>query len=295
MQISNYSNFGLSGYSSSRIADDNIASKENASNATNINATKNEVKSDAVILSDAAKTYLQASTYSKYMPTRDGYSSANLALGVKDPSAEPFSQKRPLAEVANAARENLNQKYQSMKQSGKPYNFDSLEGVDSNSAFGELDRRALFAIKENIGGQFSKQEQDLAQSFMSNQEGLAMGLYSGPSRLEGDFTDSFGGDYVARFKAYEAFLDKVPADEKASGDWIMAKDSAKRGLQSIIDNEKYRKEHKEERGFSILDIITEIKADFEKNLETRAKNHENDAPKPEFVQDLVFKKFEEEN
>ncbi len=274
----NYTNLNLLGYSSlpsSRLGN------ENANNLTNndvCNNAKPNTFEDKIDFSDDAKAYMSATQYAKFMPVREGFSANNIALGVSDPSAEPFSQKRALADVANAARENLNQKYELMKQSGKPYDYNSLEGKDWYSAFGDLDRRALFAIRSNQGGQFTKQEQEIAQSIMSSQEGIAMGLYSGPSRLAGDFADKFAGNDVARFKAYQSYLSRVSDDEKASGDWILANDSAKRGYQSIIENEKYRREHKEEKGLTLLDVITQISKEIQAQLD---ENAQEDLKSPE--------------
>lgn len=91
------------------------------------------------------------SKYVQFFPARKGYSVANLALGVEDPAAQPFSQNRPFAEVAQAARASLDGKYEKMSKSGKPF-----EDIDRYSAFGEFDRRALYAVTSNEGGLFSE-------------------------------------------------------------------------------------------------------------------------------------------
>lgn len=259
-------NLNMTGYSS--LQNGGVNSNIAINDATKIETTK-QSKQDSIEFSDSAKSYLSSMQYEKFMPTRSGFSSQNIAIGVSDPSAEPFSQKRNIIDVAQSARENLNQKYDSMKQSGTPFSFDSFEGKDWYSAFGDLDRRALFAIRSNIGGQFTKQEQDIAQSIMSTQEGLAMGLYSGPTSLAGDFSDKFAGNDVARFKAYENYLSRVSDDEKSSGEWILANDGAKRGYQSIVENEKYRREHSEEKGLTLLDIITQISKKISEDMENR--------------------------
>lgn len=254
---------------------------QNSNNAINTE-TKTEankkLKQDSIEFSDSAKSYLSSMQYEKFMPTRTGFSSQNIAIGVSDPSAEPFSQKRNMFEVAQAVRENLNQKYDSMKQSGAPFSFDSFEGKDWYSAFGDLDRRALFSIRSNVGGQFTKQEQDIAQSIMSTQEGLAMGLYSGPTRLAGDFSDKFAGNDAARFTAYENYLSRVSDDEKSSGEWMLANDGAKRGYQSIVENEKYRREHPQERGLTLLDIMTQISKKFSEDMENRKNENLEENP-----------------
>jgi hypothetical protein len=204
---------------------------------------------------------------SQYMPTRIGFSSANIALGVTSPGAQPFSQNRLIIDVANSARQSIDAKYAQMNQSGQKYNVNSFEGKDSYSAFGDLDRRALFAIKSNIGGQFSQEEQDFAQSIMVQQEGLAMGLYTGPASKNGDFADRFMGNDAARFKSYGAFLDSVSPEEKASGDWILARNGADKAYQSIIENEEYRKKERGEKDYTLIDMMMEISKTHDEYLE----------------------------
>jgi hypothetical protein len=161
------------------------------------------------------------SKYEQFFPTRDGFSAHNLASAIEDPSAQPFSRNRPLAEVAQAARANLDDKYQQMIDSGKPFNDNSFEGVDHQSLFGEFDRRALHAVASNEGGIFSENEQSTAKMYMSQQQALAMGLYRGPSRLESNFVQPLPGmrDHAEIAKASILFLDKVSNDEKSSIAW----------------------------------------------------------------------------
>lgn len=273
----NFTNLNMHGYSPLQSTRSGGVTSNNAINTETKNEANKQLKEDSIDFSDSAKSYLSSMQYAKFMPTRDGFSSNNIAIGVSDPSAEPFSQKRNITEVAKAARESLNSKYEAMKQSGKPFDYNSYEGKDWYSAFGDLDRRALFAIRSNQGGQFTKEEQDIAQSIMSIQEGLAMGLYSGPTSLAGDFADKFAGNDVAHFKAYENYLDNVSEDEKSSGDWILARDGAKRGYESVIGNEKYRREHKEETGLTLLDVIAQISKKMSEDLEARKNENLEEA------------------
>jgi len=85
-----------------------------------------------------------------------------------------------------------------------------------NSLLGELDRRALFAVSSNKDNLFTADEQSLARGKLTQQQGLAMGLYSGPTSEKSKFIDPFNGDTVQKFKAGIEFLDKVSNEEKAS-------------------------------------------------------------------------------
>lgn len=165
------------------------------------------------------KASVVPSYYEQFFPTREGFSARNLAAAVDDPGAQPFSQNRAFAEVAQAARANLNDKYQQMRESGQPFDKDSFEGVDWSSLFGELDRRALYAVASNEGGLFSEDEQLTARSFMSNQQGLAMGLYAGPQRLEGNYSHPGMLDGALASKSAILFLEQVSAEEKSSVGW----------------------------------------------------------------------------
>ena len=66
---------------------------------------------DVVEISPEAQSLLEAeqareaaleeriSYFEQFRPTREGFSARNLALGIADPSAQPFSQERPFEEV----------------------------------------------------------------------------------------------------------------------------------------------------------------------------------------------------
>jgi len=167
-----------------------------------------------------------AGPYTAYFPTRDGKPATALAKAVSDPGAVSSSAGLSGPDIAKDARARMDAQYEAMKASGKPFDFDSFEGRDWYSLMGDLDRRSLEAVRSNAGGQFSKQEQDIAQSIMAQQEGLAMGLYSGPISQEASFTDPFRGDEAARMKANLTFLDAVGPEEKTSTEWATRRASA---------------------------------------------------------------------
>ncbi len=167
----------------------------------------------------------------RYFPTRDGTPASALADAVANPGQESSSAGKSLDEVGKDARSRMDTVYASMKASGQPFDFNSFEGRDWYSLMGSLDRRSLHAVSSNTGGLFSKQEQDIAQSIMSQQQGLAMGLYSGPISQEGSFVDAFKDDNAARMKAGASFLDKVSNDEKSSLPWAVSRASAQISYQ----------------------------------------------------------------
>ncbi len=161
----------------------------------------------------------KVSYFEQFRPTREGFSSRNLALGIVDPSAQPFSQNRSFEEVALAARENLDSKYQLMREKGEPYGTDNFEGKESYSLMGDLDRRALYAVASNEGDAFSKKEQKIARSIMSGQQGMAMGFYNGPIALQGKFAaiaPSSNSDNIHAYKAGIQYMDQVSLEEKAT-------------------------------------------------------------------------------
>ncbi|PPQ30382.1 hypothetical protein CCR94_12665 [Rhodoblastus sphagnicola] len=146
---------------------------------------------------------------------------------MSNPGLETISSGLSSADSASAARASLDSKYAAMAASGQPFDVNSPEGKDWYTAFGSLDRNALNAAMNNQGGLFTKQEQDIAQSIMSQQQGLAMGLYSGPSSQASKFVDPFAGqDSSARMKAGAKWLDQVSNDEKKTVAWAFSRASA---------------------------------------------------------------------
>jgi len=146
-------------------------------------------------------------------------------------------EQKSFKQVAIDARAGMDAQYAAMKASGKPFDSNSWEGKDWNTVMGNLDRRSLYAVRSNEGGQFSKEEQDMAQSFMVRQQGLAMGLYSGPTSKEGTFKSPFGS-LSDGFKNGIKFLDSVSSEEKSSVEWVVARASAQIGYESVAENER---------------------------------------------------------
>jgi hypothetical protein len=150
------------------------------------------------------------------MPTYAGFSSANIAAGVANPSLETFSAGKDFSQVALDARASLDKNYEKLYELGKPFSLGTTQAQDVNSLLGELDRRALFAVSSNKDDLFTADEQSLARGKLTQQQGLAMGLYSGPTSEKSKFIDPFNGDTIQKFKAGIEFLDKVDNEEKAT-------------------------------------------------------------------------------
>ncbi|MDQ2102915.1 hypothetical protein [Azospirillum isscasi] len=184
-----------------------------------------------------AGTDAAASRYTAYFPTRDGKPATALAKTVSDPGAVSSSAGLSGLDVAKDARARMDAQYAAMEASGKPFDINSFEGKDWYSLMGDLDRRSLYAVRSNAGGQFTKEEQDMAQSIMVQQQGLAMGLYSGPISQEGSFVDPFAGNHAARMKAGVKFLDGVGGEEKSSVEWATSRAAAQFSYETLMERE----------------------------------------------------------
>jgi len=209
--------------SQAQTASVNTQAEQPLKNNTSEDDRVDQVAEGLVSISDAARNAAanpldESSTdyYKQFMPTYAGFSSANIAAGVANPSLETFSAGKDFSEVALDARASLDKNYEKLYVLGKPFSFGTTQAQDVNSLLGELDRRALFAVSSNKDNLFTADEQSLARGKLTQQQGLAMGLYSGPTSEKSKFIDPFNGDTVQKFKAGIEFLDKVSNEEKAS-------------------------------------------------------------------------------
>ncbi len=192
------------------------------------------ISQEALRAAESAALSVKASYWQKFYAGREGFSTVNLAAAVVDPGAQPFSQNRPFAEVAQAARESIDGRYDAMRASGQPFGHNSSGGRDIYTALGELDRRALYAVSSNEGGLFSKREQDYAVSLMRQQQGNAMGFGSGPTSAFESHADPHLGDHESRFKAMNRFLDSVSIEERAtSAEWAQQRASGQRTVERM--------------------------------------------------------------
>jgi hypothetical protein len=242
--------------------DPQIAGKETGASQldailqTSLNANSEQARGSAVkvTLTAQAKASLSsladasANYYAQFFPTRDGKPATALALAVTDPGAVSSSAGKPFAQVADDARASLDAKYAQFDASGSPFDFNSPEGKDWYSLLGDLDRRSIYAISSNQGGQFSEQEQRIAQTVLGQEERLAAGYYAGPTRLEGAYVPPNGltsaaldpsnpTAVAARSKALINYLDGVSDDEKSSVAWAYSRASAQISIETIAKDE----------------------------------------------------------
>lgn len=151
-------------------------------------------------LSLLAKAIGATPTGSDAQPTDASTGSGAIIVG--------FSAKAKAA-VGKDARVTLDAGYRKLGKTGDIY----TTGEEWKTAFGGMDRRSLYAVASNAGGQFSKEEQGAAQYLMAQQQGAAMGLDFGAIQFE--------SDPAAGYKAGIAFLDSVSDEEKASFEWAV--------------------------------------------------------------------------
>ncbi|HZW25357.1 MAG TPA: hypothetical protein VFF26_07730 [Gallionella sp.] len=145
-------------------------------------------------------------------------------------------EQKSFKQVALDARASMDAQYAAMKDSGKPFDMNSWEGKDVYTLMNNLDRRALYAVKSNEGGGFTKDEQTMATIIMGQQEGLAMGLYSGPTSKAGTYVSPFNS-VSDGFKNGIRFLDSVSSEEKSSSAWAIERASAQITYESAAENE----------------------------------------------------------
>lgn len=206
--------------------------------------TASQTITDIITLSPQAIAALEAAKsnsadyFSQFLPTRDGDDepATALALAITNPGAESFSEGKTLEEVATAARASMDVKYTQMEEDGEPYAYNSFEGRDQNTLMADFDRRALYAVSSNEGGLFTQKEQEAATYIMHQQRVLAMGAYHGPTSQIEKFTDPFGDDHAARYKAGTQWLDNVSDDEKSSIAWA----SQRAGTQASYEAQMLR-------------------------------------------------------
>lgn len=191
--------------------------------------------STTVSIASSAVTAGQTSYYEQFFPTRSGTDASALADAVANPGLQTISTGLTPDEVAAAARASMNAEYAAMNASGTPYNPNSKDGVDQDTLMSGLDRTALAAVAQNQGGLFTKDEQDVAQSLMESQEGLATGNYAGPIDEESKYVDPTGGDDAAKAKAVVSYLDKASSYEQGTISWALGRASAQVGYEWIME------------------------------------------------------------
>jgi hypothetical protein len=198
----------------------------------------------------AAQAKRPANAYAPFFAGRDGWDlPTKLSDAVVSPQAGASSAS--FDEVARNARASMDARYAQMAESGTPFDINSFEGKDWYTLTADLDRRSLFAVASNAGGMFSEEEQDIAQSIMGQQQGLAMGLYSGPTSKADQFQSAFPGDYAAIYQAGMRFLDQVSPEEKASVTWAVERANLQVAYKWTTGSEPERPDG----GTTLLDVM----------------------------------------
>lgn len=133
---------------------------------------------------------------------------------------EPATGKKDFATVAKDARASLDAAYEKIGRTTDMYTTDA----EWKTAIAGLDRRSLYAIASNQGGQFSEIEQGAAKTSMSKQVDTAMGL---------DNPVAAANQTSAMSKAEIQFLEGVSDEEKTSFDWAKRRASAQFGYEVL--------------------------------------------------------------
>ncbi|MGF7174936.1 hypothetical protein [Azospirillum doebereinerae] len=126
---------------------------------------------------------------------------------------EPSMGKKDFATVAKDARASLDTAFEKMGRTADNHTTDA----EWKTAVAGLDRRALYAIASNQGGNFSDLEQGLAKYTMSKQVDAAMGL---------DNLAAAANQNSAMSKSEIQFLEGVSDEEKTSIDWAKRRASS---------------------------------------------------------------------
>lgn len=188
---------------------------------TSISATQSPTPANATVVarSSANTNKDSPSTTAKAEPAPAASVSATVvslsatatAATTAAATKEPVSGKKDFATVATDARASLDAGYQKTGKTGDIYTSDA----EWKTVLGGLDRRSLYAISSNQGGQFSQAEIDAAEYTMNKQEEAAMGLDT-PAGI----ADIVGNNkYAESFKSGIQFLDGVSDEEKSSLRW----------------------------------------------------------------------------
>ena len=139
------------------------------------------------------------------------------ASGGPSTSAGGSAVRKDFATVAKDARAALDAVYQ---QRGKAMDMHT-SGKDWEAAFQGMDRRALYAIASNAGGQFSKDEQGAAAFLMGKQVEQAQGIDSaipaGIAAFQGNLANAMKAGAKFRFRCKVCRQTRSAAAAASSG------------------------------------------------------------------------------
>ncbi|MCE2574298.1 hypothetical protein [Komagataeibacter sp. FNDCR2] len=224
----------------------------------------------------------QVAYYAQFFPTRSG---AGTIFGenILDPAATTLSTGLSGPEIAKAARASMDAEYSSMTASGQAFDFNS--GVDWNTLMSGLDRTALAAVSSDQDGLFSKDEQDMAQSLMLQEEQFAIGNYAGPLNLESKFvsqppsgqgysfdsSDAMVSDTsnityadIALSENLSSYLDKAGNYEKSTVQWAFGRASVQTQYEEDMDAAKQPYDPQYISNLSIVGMLSELMKNAQK-------------------------------
>jgi hypothetical protein len=133
------------------------------------------------------------------------------------------STTKDFAAVTADARTALDNLYTATKVKG-PIGDNGETTIDLSS----LDRRSLFAIATNNGGQFTPDEQKVASTELGNRFNAALAPAAATSKLSGDFS--------TLYKTALDYLDGASNEEKATATWSAQRAAVVKGLQATQQN-----------------------------------------------------------
>jgi hypothetical protein len=133
------------------------------------------------------------------------------------------STTKDFAAVTADARTSLDSLYTAAKVNG-PVGDNGKTTIDLSS----FDRRSLFAIATNNGGQFTPDEQKVASTELGNRFNAVMAPAAATSKLT--------GDYSSVYKAALDYLDGASSEEKATATWSAQRAAVLKGVQATQQN-----------------------------------------------------------
>jgi hypothetical protein len=188
------------------------------------NAAGFTVESDKAVSKQTGRAVTLASDDPKAKPSNEPSVVVTLSSAAKAASPSSAPAQKDFTAVTSEARAALDAAETSMGAAGTPFDLMHMSADQATAMTSGLDRRSLYAVASNSGGLFSKDEQDLAQIMMRQQQQQAMTA-----------ADPTQTNPAAAYKAGVAFLDSVSPEEKAgSFEWAQQRAAGQYGYESAM-------------------------------------------------------------
>ncbi len=201
---------------------------------TPISAAQSPAATSAAVAARGSAGNAQTNNQSAAATTKPGLTVVATATVVKlsatataatiDAAKEPVTGKKDFATVAKEARASLDAAFEKMGRTADNHTTDA----EWKTAVTGLDRRSLYAIASNQGGQFNENEQSLAKYTMANEVNKAMGL---------DDPVVAANPNSSMRKAEINFLEGVSDEEKTSFDWAKRRAGAQFSYEILSQQE----------------------------------------------------------